>query len=58
MSVTRDWYAVQKSPEDAWDNGSYSYEEAEQMLREQGCGLIAVIVNGDYCKAEIHFDEL
>ncbi len=37
------WYAVQETREDAWDNGTYDYNEAVRMLQHQGCGLIAVI---------------
>lgn len=41
------WYAVQETSEDPWDNGSYDYEEALEMLldvvSETGRGLIAVI---------------
>ena len=53
------WYAVQKTPEDAWDYGSHDYGEAVKMLREQGEGLIAVI-NEDtkVCEKEIRLDEI
>lgn len=55
------WYAVQTSREDDWSNGSYNYDEAVQMLKEQGCGLIAVIeeVGTDACCIEeIKYEEV
>ena len=62
------WYAVQETPEDACDYGSFDKEEAIDMLQEQGKGLIAVIagcwdVNGKslddtYCVDEWCFDDL
>lgn len=57
------WYAVQESREDDWGAGSYDYEEAVQMLKEQGHGLIAVIDEGNdpseaVCVEEIEFDSL
>lgn len=53
------WYAVQRDREDAWDNGSHDYEEALEMLREQGSGLIAVIdEETGTCIEEIEFDEI
>lgn len=53
------WYAVQETSEDAWDNGSYDYNEAIQMLRAQGKGLIAVInEETNYCEDEIKFEDL
>ena len=53
------WYAVQKTREDAWDNGSYIYEEAVAMLESQGTGLIAVInENTGFCEEEIEYTEL
>ena len=30
------WYAVQRVREDAWDNGSFDYNEAVAMLKAQG----------------------
>ena len=50
------WYAVQESREDRWDYGSYSYEKALQMLKDQGYGLISVITNG-CCENEITYEE-
>ena len=57
------WYAVQESREDDWGTGSYDYEEAVRMLKEQGHGLIAVIDEGSnpseaVCVEEIEFDSL
>lgn len=51
------WYAVQLTTEDDWGYGSYNFEEAKRMLEEQGCGLIAVIEEGDdpICVKEIHY---
>lgn len=51
------WYAVQYEPTDAWDYGSNDYDEALDMLREQGEGLIAVIQDG-YCDKELYYDDL
>ena len=53
------WYAVQETREDAWDNGSDSYETAVAMLETQGRGLIAVI-NEDtgVCEEEIEYEDL
>lgn len=52
------WYAVQENSEDGWDYGSFNYDEAKLMLKDQGCGLIAVIENGDFCKEEIRYEDL
>ena len=53
------WFAVQEDSTDAWDNGTYNYEKAVQMLMEQGHGLIAVIdTDHDYCVQEIAYDEV
>ena len=55
--MSNEWYAVQYSPADAWDNGSDDLETAKAMLKRQGAGLIAVIVD-DFCEEEITFDDL
>ena len=53
------WYAVQRDRSDAWDNGSHSYEEAVEMLKKQGYGLIAVIdEDNEYCLDEIEYSEI
>ncbi|MBQ2001855.1 MAG: hypothetical protein II240_00975 [Bacteroidaceae bacterium] len=53
------WYAVQRDREDAWDNGSFDYDEAVAMLRTQGEGLIAVIDDEtNVCIEEIEIDEI
>ena len=53
------WFAVQEDSADAWDNGTYNYEKAVQMLLEQGHGLIAVInEDTNYCVQEITYDEV
>ena len=49
------WYAVQTDREDDWGTGSYNYNEAVQMLKRQGRGLIAVI-DGDVCVNEIEYE--
>lgn len=51
------WYAVQEDKTDFWDNGTYDYFEAEEMLLNQGKGLIAVIEN-DFCIKEITYDDI
>jgi len=53
------WYAVQMESTDDWGNGSYDYNEAVEMLKEQGAGLIAVIdEETNYCLEEIRFEEV
>ena len=53
------WYAVQKESTDAWDSGSYDFEEAVEMLLEQGEGLIAVIdEETNTCIEEYYYEEL
>lgn len=53
------WYAVQKTREDAWDNGSQDYDKAVEMLKEQGEGLIAVIdEDTGCCIEEIEYNEV
>lgn len=57
----RKWYAVQNDSTDAWDNGSYDYDEAVEMLKEQGHGQIAVIddsTDDPFCLEEIKFEDL
>ena len=55
----RRWYAVQETRDDAWDYGSHDYEEAVNMLKEQGDGLIAVInEHTGVCEKEIEFEEV
>lgn len=51
------WYAVQYRSDDDWDTGSFDFDEAKDMLKKQGLGLIAVIAD-DYCEEEITFDDL
>lgn len=51
------WYAVQKDSSDPWDYGSYDYDEAVDMLKKQGKGLIAVI-SDDFCENEIRYEEI
>ena len=63
MTENKKWYAVQESREDDWGTGSYDYEEAVQMLKEQGYGLIAVIDEGNdpseaLCVEEIEYEEV
>lgn len=57
------WYAVQTDRTDDWGTGSYDYDEAVQMLKEQGYGLIAVIDEGNdpseaLCVEEIEYEEV
>ena len=53
------WYAVQIDRSDAWDNGSYDFDEAVEMLLEQGEGLIAVIdEETNTCVEEYYYEEL
>lgn len=60
MSENMKWYAVQETPEDAWDYGSYDYAEAVEMaheiVKENGEALIAVIdEQHSFCDKEIRF---
>ena len=50
------WYAVQETTEDDWSYGSYDYDEAIEMLKKQGYGLIAVI-HQDTCISENYYEE-
>ena len=53
------WFALQETAGDPWDNGTHDYEDAVQMLLEQGHGLIAVIdEDTNYCVQEIAYDEV
>ena len=53
------WYAVQETSEDDWGYGSYDYDEAVEMLKEQGHGLIAVInEETNFCEEEIKIEDL
>ena len=52
------WYAVQETREDAWDYGSHNYDEAVEMLKKQGHGLIAVIDEDEnFCIEEIEYED-
>ena len=58
--ISQIWFAVQETSEDAWDYGSYSLDEAKEMLKEQGHGLIAVIEEGEdnVCIEEMKYEDL
>ncbi len=58
--MARYWYAVQETSEDAWDYGSHDLDEAKEMLKAQGHGLIAVIEESDnsVCVEEIHYEDI
>mgnify|MGYP004536546877 FL=1 len=45
MYEIKTWYAVTNEKEESyeWDNGSHNYEEAVQMLKEQGEGEIVTV---------------
>ena len=63
MMESKKWYAVQTDRTDDWGTGSYDYDEAVQMLKEQGYGLIAVIDEGNdpsgaLCVEEIEYEEV
>lgn len=51
------WYAVQENPDDAWDVGSCSFDEACRMLEKQGAGRILVIKDGVTVQ-DVPFDEI
>lgn len=55
------FYAVQGTRDDSWDCGSYDRLKAEEMLIEQGHGLIAVIEDPEdnpFCVEEISYEEV
>ena len=53
------WYAVQTKRTDAWDYGSYDYDEAVEMLNQQGGGLIAIINEAtNFCEGELSFEDV
>ncbi len=55
------WYGVQETKDDEWGWGSYSYDEAVRLLKEQGYGLIAVIDEDKkdaVCVEEIYYEEV
>lgn len=52
------WYAIQETRHDTLEYGSYSFERALEMLKDQGYGLIAVIVNGNHCIKVIMYEEV
>lgn len=57
--MNRLWYAVQKDSTDDWDYGTYDYYEAIEMLKDQGCGLIAYIdEETSFCVEEFHYEDL
>lgn len=57
--VSKVWYAVQVDSTDTWDYGSHDYDEAVDMLRQQGCGLIAVInEDTNFCESEIQYSDI
>lgn len=45
MNETKTWYAVTNEKEESyeWDNGSFSYEEAVEILKKQGEGEIITV---------------
>ena len=53
------WYAVRKDRNDTYENGSYRYKYALDMLKKQGHGFISVISDdtGD-CIEEIEYKDL
>ena len=52
------WYAVQTSSTDDWGYGSYDYDEAVEMLNQQGKGIIAIInEDTNFCEGEISFED-
>lgn len=57
--MERIWYAVQETSDDGWDNGSYNIEEAVEMLKKQGHGLIAAIdEDNSFCLDEYTYDDV
>ena len=54
--VEANWYAVQATTEDAWDMGSYDWDEAVEIANERGEDIIAEIQD-DICIAEYHRGE-
>ena len=54
------WYAVMEDDEDDWGTGTNDRDEAIEMLKKQGHGLVAVISdNGDpLCIDEIRYEDI
>lgn len=57
------WYAVQEVRLDPWDNGSDNYDTAvemlEELVKETGRGLIAVIdEDTNTCIDEIEWEDI
>lgn len=57
------WYAVQETMIDPWDNGSDNYDTAvemlEELVKETGRGLIAVIdEDTNTCIDEIEWEDI
>lgn len=47
MDIMKTWYAVQMDGTDNdWGTGSFDYNEAVKMAREDGAEIIAVVQNG------------
>lgn len=57
--MERIWYAVQETSADDWETGSYNIEEAVEMLKKQGHGLIAAIDEDNaFCLDEYTYDDV
>ena len=41
------WYAVQRTREDDWGDGAWTFDEAVQMANEMGANIIAEIAIGN-----------
>lgn len=58
--VEREWYAVLYDPSDAWDYGSYDFDEAVSMANADEADIIAVIddhTDDPICIKELHRGE-
>lgn len=48
MQNKKIWYAVQKDREDDWGTGSFDYNEAVEMCKNDDRYTLIVAIDGDY----------
>lgn len=68
MNEIKTWYAVTNENEGSyeWGNGSYNYEDAVQMLKEQGEGEIVTVselfmdgkMTSNFAIERVEYDEI
>lgn len=50
------WYALQRTTEDAWDNGTFDKAEALEMLNSSDEYQLIAVIENDVCIEEIYKD--